>query len=140
MARDSSRRTIIFSVAGVIVLVCGLTWLATDGEDLLPRMLPDATRVTLWGQFLTGLLVLLGLVALVLLWLRRRSVLDLWLMVVICAYLPEVAITAFLAAPRFSLGYYVSRIFSLITGRPCSSVNAATICFVLTSITSPVDG
>jgi signal transduction histidine kinase len=35
--------------------------------------------------------------------------------VVICAYLPEVAITAFLAAPRFSLGYYVSRIFSLIT-------------------------
>jgi signal transduction histidine kinase len=115
MARDSSRRTIIFSVAGVIVLVCGLTWLATDGEDLLPRMLPDATRVTLWGQFLTGLLVLLGLVALVLLWLRRRSVLDLWLMVVICAYLPEVAITAFLAAPRFSLGYYVSRIFSLIT-------------------------
>jgi signal transduction histidine kinase len=49
------------------------------------------------------------------LWLRRRSVLDLWLMVVICAYLPEVAITAFLAAPRFSLGYYVSRIFSLIT-------------------------
>ena len=67
------------------------------------------------GQFLTGLLVLLGLVALVLLWLRRRSVLDLWLMVVICAYLPEVAITAFLAAPRFSLGYYVSRIFSLIT-------------------------
>ena len=36
-------------------------------------------------------------------------------MVVICAYLPEVAITAFLAAPRFSLGYYVSRIFSLIT-------------------------
>ena len=78
-------------------------------------MLPDATNVTLWGQYLTGLLVLLGVVALVLLWLRRRSVLDLWLMVVLCAYLPEVAITAFLAAPRFSLGYYVSRIFSLVT-------------------------
>ena len=44
MAHDSSRRTIVFSIAGVIVLVCGLTWLATDGEDLLPRMLPDATR------------------------------------------------------------------------------------------------
>jgi hypothetical protein len=98
MARDSSRRTIIFSVAGVIVLVCGLTWLATDGEDLLPRMLPDATRVTLWGQFLTGLLVLLGLVALVLLWLRRRSVLDLWLMVVMCAWMLDIALSAMLNA------------------------------------------
>jgi hypothetical protein len=103
MARDSSRRTIIFSVAGVIVLVCGLTWLATDGEDLLPRMLPDATRVTLWGQFLTGLLVLLGLVALVLLWLRRRSVLDLWLMVVICAYLPKLPSRLSLASLRASV-------------------------------------
>jgi signal transduction histidine kinase len=112
---QGSRRTIVASIAAVIALVAGLTWLAIDGEDLLPRMLPDATNVTLWGQYLTGLLVLLGVVALVLLWLRRRSVLDLWLMVVLCAYLPEVAITAFLAAPRFSLGYYVSRIFSLVT-------------------------
>jgi signal transduction histidine kinase len=114
-AQASSRRAIVLSVATVIVLVGGLTWLATDGADLLPPMLPDATHVTLWGQYLTGLLVMLGVVALALLWLRRRSVLDLWLMVVICAYLPEVAITAFLAAPRFSLGYYVSRIFSLVT-------------------------
>jgi signal transduction histidine kinase len=115
LAQVSSRRTIVLSVAAVIVLVCALAWLATDGVDLLPRLLPDATHVTLWGQYLTGLLVLLGVIALALLWLRRRSVLDLWLMVMICAYLPEVAITAFLAAPRFSLGYYVSRVFSLVT-------------------------
>ena len=113
--QDSSRAAIASCVAVVIVLVCGLTWLATNEEKLLPRMLPDATHVTLWGQYLTGSLVLLGVLALALLWLRRRSVLDLWLMVMICALLPEVAITAFLSAPRFSLGYYSSRIFALIT-------------------------
>jgi signal transduction histidine kinase len=115
MAHDSSRATIAASVAVVIVLVSGLAWLATNEERLLPRLLPDATHVTLWGQYLTGSLVLLSAIALGLLWLHRRSVLDLWLMVMICALLPEVAITAFLTAPRFSLGYYLARVFSLIT-------------------------
>ena len=113
--RELPRAEIAMSVVAVLVLVCGLTWLATAGGALLPPMLPDATHVTRWGQYLTGSLVVLGVAALGLLWLRRRSSLDLWLMVMICALLPEVAITAFLTAPRFSLGYYAARIFSLIT-------------------------
>jgi signal transduction histidine kinase len=114
-ARNSPRAEIAMSAAAVVVLVCGLTWIATAAEGLLPRLLPDATHVTLWGQYLTGSLVVLGAIALVLLWFRRRSSLDLWLMVMICALLPEVAISAFLTAPRFSLGDYSARIFSLIT-------------------------
>jgi signal transduction histidine kinase len=35
--------------------------------------------------------------------------------VMICALLPEAALTAFLTVPRFSLGFYAARIFSLIT-------------------------
>jgi signal transduction histidine kinase len=115
MGDDSPRAAIALSVAIVTVLVCVLTGLAVNEERLLPRLLPDATHVTLWGQYLTGSLVLLSVLALTLLWLHRRSVLDLWLMVMICASLPEAAITAFLSAPRFSLGYYVARVFSLIT-------------------------
>jgi signal transduction histidine kinase len=114
-AGEPPQRLIAVSALAMLLLVCALAVLAINADGLLPRMLPDATGVTRWGQALTGLLVLLGVVALALLWLRRRSVLDLWLMVVICAYLPEVAITAFLAAPRFSLGYYLARLFSLIT-------------------------
>jgi signal transduction histidine kinase len=114
-ARTGAGAHILASAVFVIALVAALTWLATSGADLLPRLLPDATRVTLWGQVVTGLLVLLAVVALALLWLRRRSVLDLWLIVMLCAYLPEVAITAFLGAARFSLGYYVARLFALTT-------------------------
>jgi signal transduction histidine kinase len=114
-ARDSPRAEIAMSVAAVVVLACGLTWIAVAGEGFLPRLLPDATHVTLLGRYLTGSLVVLGAVALVLLWVRRRSSLDLWLMVMICALLPEAALTAFLTVPRFSLGFYAARIFSLIT-------------------------
>ena len=51
-------------------------------------------------------------IAFVLLYLRRRTVLDLWLLVMCFAWLVEVTINAFLAA-RFNLGWYVSRLIDL---------------------------
>jgi signal transduction histidine kinase len=114
-ARDSPRAEIAMSIAAVVVLTFALTWIAVAGDGFLPRLLPDATHVTPLGRYLTGSLVVLGALALALLWYRRRSSLDLWLMVMICALLPEAALTAFLTTPRFSLGYYAARIFSLIT-------------------------
>ena len=53
-------------------------------------------------------------VALALLWLRRRSVLDLWLMVMCCAWMLEVTMAAILISARFSLGWYAGRIYALI--------------------------
>jgi signal transduction histidine kinase len=52
--------------------------------------------------------------ALAMLWLRRRSVLDLWLMVVCCILLLEIAMAIMLVETRFSLGFYASRLYSLI--------------------------
>ncbi len=37
--------------------------------------------------------------------------LDLWLMVVLCAWLCDVALSAVLNAGRFDLGFYAGRIF-----------------------------
>jgi signal transduction histidine kinase len=47
--------------------------------------------------------------------LRRRSVLDLWLMVVTLALILELAFSGLLPSVRFSLGFYAGRVFSLIT-------------------------
>jgi signal transduction histidine kinase len=52
-------------------------------------------------------------IALALLWLRRRSVLDLWLMVMCCTWLLELTMTAVLLTTRYSLGWYASRIYTL---------------------------
>ena len=55
----------------------------------------DTLRVSYLWYYVVGPMAVLFVLALVLLWLRHRSVLDLWLMVVLCAYVIEIALTAF---------------------------------------------
>jgi signal transduction histidine kinase len=59
------------------------------------------------------LITSLNAVALLLLWLRWRSVLDLWLMVMCCAWLAETLVTAFVAG-RFTFGFYASRLYAFV--------------------------
>jgi len=47
------------------------------------------------------------------LWLRGKSVLDLWLIVSVCTLVAELGVTAFIIVSRFSLGFYTQRVFSL---------------------------
>jgi signal transduction histidine kinase/CheY-like chemotaxis protein len=62
---------------------------------------------TVWG---------LGVVALAVLWRRRRpfTVLDLWLTVVMCTWLFDVALSAVFNAGRFDLGFYAGRVYGLL--------------------------
>jgi PAS domain S-box-containing protein len=56
----------------------------------------------------------LGLLALGTLWRRRpHTVLDLWLMVVMSAWVFDVALSAVFNAGRFDLGFYAGRIYGL---------------------------
>jgi diguanylate cyclase (GGDEF)-like protein len=57
----------------------------------------------------------LNLIALAVLAMRRPvSVIDLWLMVVMCAWLFDVALSAALNEGRFDLGFYAGRIYGLL--------------------------
>jgi hypothetical protein len=48
------------------------------------------------------------------LWFRRpHSVIDVWLMVVMCAWLFDIALSAILNVARFDLGFYLGRIYGL---------------------------
>ena len=56
----------------------------------------------------------LSLAALAVLWLRRpHFVLDVWLMVVMCAWLFDIALSAILNVARFDVGFYLGRIYGL---------------------------
>jgi signal transduction histidine kinase len=55
------------------------------------------------------MLVLISMLVLLLIWTRRTSVLDLWLMVAICMLISEMALVASGLTVRFYLGWYVSR-------------------------------
>src|SRR4029077_15142130 len=56
----------------------------------------------------------LSLAALLALWKRRRhSVLDLWLVVVMWAWLFDIGLSAVINAGRFDVGFYAGRIYGL---------------------------
>jgi signal transduction histidine kinase len=51
------------------------------------------------------------------LWTRRRSVLDMWLMVVMCGWVIEICLVSFPIAPiRYTIGWHVGRMFGLLSG------------------------
>ena len=114
-----TRHTTLFaissSVAIVIGLVSALTWLATAGAEFLPPLFQDPVHPTPLARFVTSSNTGICLLALGLLYWCRRSVLDLWLVVVLCAWVSELAMLDILLYPRFSFGFYIGRSFSLIT-------------------------
>ena len=114
MSERTTQAAIGLSVNMVVVLACVLVWTTTVQETRLPIILDGSGRLTLFGTLANGLIIFLAAFALVAIWVRRRSVLDLWLMVAIVAFLIEMLLSAELAGTRFSLGYYAGRIFSLI--------------------------
>ena len=114
-AEPSSLAVIVGSVALVFTLVCGLTLLATAGNNYLPVLFADRVAFTPAARAAGVSTMLLSVSAVVVLWLRRRSLLDQWLMIVALAAILEMALGAIFVSGRFSLGFYAGRLFSLLT-------------------------
>jgi signal transduction histidine kinase len=66
-------------------------------------------RYPIWGT------IAATAAALALLTVHRRSVLDLWLMVVAAVFIMELVFSGLLPSARFSVGFYAGRVLSLIT-------------------------
>jgi signal transduction histidine kinase len=110
-------RAVAIGVLAVGAVVLGLSVLVTAGHDLLPPVMVGNRAGPLLIFFVTATWCL-TLVALAVMWQRRRphSVLDLWLMVVLCTWLADVALSAMLNGGRFDLGFYAGRIYGLLAG------------------------
>lgn len=105
---------VVASTAAVAALVLGLSTLTTAGQELLPPIM-EGNRYTPAMIMVVSGVWLLSLFALLALWRKRpHSVLDLWLMVVMCAWLFDIALSAMLNQGRFDLGFYAGRIFGLL--------------------------
>ena len=111
-----TRHAISLTVAGILALVIGLFWFVTQHEDLLPVTFVDVQPLSLFRRVIGGMVVLaLGGIALWLLWSRRRSLLDQWLIVALCALLLEVALASVLSSGRYTLSWYAGRFYQLVT-------------------------
>ena len=107
---------ILSSVVMTAAVVCAAAFLVTAGDALLPRLMLDTVRLSALWPYAAGSASLLSVLALIVLWVRRRSVLDLWLMVVMCAYVIEICLISFPVPVRFSVGWYTGRVFGVLSG------------------------
>jgi PAS domain S-box-containing protein len=114
-AQGSSLAMIVGRVVLVLVLVWGLTLVATVGSDHLPVILMNSVMRARRAPALAAIMMLACVSALAVLWLRRRSVLDQWLLIVALATFLDIAIGFLFISERFTLGFYAGRLFSLLT-------------------------
>ena len=95
-----------------MIVLDNIAWLATT-SPLMPSALPVSMLFERSQSYWNGVLLLFTLVALVLLWSRRRSVLDLWLIVAMCGLLIELCLIA-LVGRRYVVGWYAGRAYFLV--------------------------
>jgi len=108
-ARSHTGADVILAAASVVVGACLLTLFASTSSQLILSSAQVTTmviaNVAVW---------LLSLAALAVLGSRQPySILDLWLIVVVFAWMFDGALSAVLSAGRFDIGFYAGRLFGL---------------------------
>ncbi|MDA9509017.1 histidine kinase [Bradyrhizobium sp. CCBAU 11386] len=111
--RGTTTGAIYAIVFGVVAAMAVFAWIVTAQHDLLPILLRDGHYTpTMIG--VVSFVWSLSFAALVSLWFRRPySVIDVWLMVVMCAWLFDIALSAIVNVARFDLGFYAGRLYGL---------------------------
>ena len=102
-------------LVATVALVLALTLLATAGHDLLPSLYLNRSEANYSNIMGAGLiLIVLFIAAAVMLLRQRRSVLDLWLLVVLAAWLVQTLILTTLRG-RFTISWYAGVIVVLLS-------------------------
>src|SRR6267142_905108 len=111
----STTATIIITVACVVAVTAGLTWIVTAKTEYLPVLFTTDVRFQArLGNQINVALWLWGATALAVLLFRRRTILDLWLMVTLLAYMPNFLVAIIGSSIRFTIGWYAARGFILV--------------------------
>ncbi|HVT52857.1 MAG TPA: MASE4 domain-containing protein, partial [Dongiaceae bacterium] len=112
------RSPVMLAVAFALGLVAIVVLLTTAGHDLMPTLLVPVdghADYSLVYRVVLGAICALSAFNVLMLWRRKsHSVLDLWLMVVMCAWVCDIALSAMLNERRFDLGFYVGRLYGLM--------------------------
>ena len=113
-ARKSPLIAIGTAMATVIAITAMATLVVASFPGFLPALYQSDTKQTGFANAVDVYLSLLNITTLTVLFLRRRTILDLWLLVTLVAWLPNFLTSAFFTFVRFSIGWYVSRCFSVV--------------------------
>jgi len=115
-SNPSSGATIVVTIACVVTTTAGLTLIVTALAGYLPSQFLTSTEQTPFSKQINVFLFLLNGVALVLLYRRKRTILDYWLVVTLLAWLPSLVVAMSSTVLRFTVGWYAARIYALCAG------------------------
>jgi two-component sensor histidine kinase len=104
------------TIACVVTVTVALTWLVTAGVGYLPSLHQSEIRRTSFGTNVSALLALLNITGLAVLFVRRRTLLDQWLLVTLAAWLPRLVMGSFFNDFRFSEVWYLTWMYALFAG------------------------
>jgi len=109
----SHRKAMLACGLGAVAAAGVLVLLSTAGHDLMPVIMTGNRDASTKVVVAAGTWML-SLAALYALWRRRpHTIIDLWLMVGMCAWIFDVALAAVLNGGRFDVGWYAGRAYGL---------------------------
>jgi hypothetical protein len=113
--RKHTALAITVSCIGVIAVVALSLLLATGKFGLLPRLIEAGNYSRMVSTGASPAIMGLSALALFALWRHReRTVLDVWLMVVLCVWLLDVTLSSVVSASRYDLGWYAGRSYGFV--------------------------
>jgi two-component system, sensor histidine kinase and response regulator len=110
----SPAREVVATVGAAVLAACALMAIATLGHDWLPAVMVENRYAPAMSWTVTAVWTLSFLALPALAFSRPHSMFDLWLVVVMAAWIADVGLAAVFNAGRFDLGFYAGRIFGLL--------------------------
>jgi signal transduction histidine kinase/CheY-like chemotaxis protein len=109
------RQAIAITIGAIVLLVVGVTALTTVGHDLLPIVMQGADYSLATTKGISPAIWALSAAVLLVLWYRSvPTVLELWLMVVMVAWVLDIAFSAVIGSRRYDFGFYAGRAYGLM--------------------------
>jgi len=134
----STRAAIGISIACVVSVAVGLTWGVTAGTAYLPRLFKNAIEQEPLARDVDVFVLFLASTAIVLSFIRRRTILDQWLIVTLFAWLPNLIMSSFFTLQRFTVGWYMARVYAMFAGASLLFVLLTETLFLYTRLANTV--
>ena len=116
----------------------GLSWVAVAGAEYLPSLYENSTQQAPFTRLVAVYLALLTALASALLFVRAYTILDQWLILTLLGWLPTFVVTITFSVARFSLGWYMVRVYALLAGSSLLFVLLAETLFLYARLANAV--
>ena len=111
--RSRTAPTVVATVGIVFVVASAFALLATSGHAALPPIMAASKYTPLMIGVVSSVWLFSILALLALLRQKRHSLLDTWLMVSMCAWILDIALSAVFNQGRYDVGFYMGRAYGL---------------------------